>query len=80
MSSSVSSWMFPLYGAIKSARPKSGAPNAAPPPPPTVDDTAGAQQDYADQLAKRKGRASTILTNSSSQGAPTTASKTLLGQ
>lgn len=68
------------YAAIKDMRPKPSDPAAAPPPPPTVDDTAAAQQDYQDQLNRRRGSASTILTDKSTQGAPTTASKTLLGQ
>lgn len=50
---------------------------SAAPPPPTVEDTAATQQDYADQLRRRQGRASAILTQS---GPPAqTAAKQLLG-
>lgn len=60
-------------------RPKASTPAPAP-PPPTMTDTEGAQQDYQDQLAKRQGRASTLLTTPQSRSTPTTASKVLLGQ
>lgn len=49
------------------------------PSPPTIEDTAGAQQDYQDQLRRRKGRAASILTERN-QPAPQTASKQLLGE
>jgi hypothetical protein len=49
------------------------------PPPPTIEDTAGAQQDYQDQLRRRKGRAASILTDRN-QAPPQTAAKQLLGQ
>jgi len=58
-------------------RPK--VSTAPAPPPPTVEDTDGAQQDYQDQLRRRKGRAASVLTERD-QPAPQTASKQLLGQ
>jgi hypothetical protein len=53
--------------------------SAPPPPPPVIEDTAATQQQYQDQLRKRNGRASAILTGPSGPGTPMTASKTLLG-
>lgn len=47
------------------------------PPPPVIADTSATQQDYADQLRHRQGRAAAILTQTGQQ--PQTASKTLLG-
>lgn len=52
--------------------------NPPAPAPPVLEDTAATQQQYADQLAQRKGRASAILTQGN-PGTPQTASKTLLG-
>ena len=66
-----------------------GSPTPTPvvtPPPPTVEDAEVKAQDTADQLRRRKGRASTILTNdmgSSTTGgagtSPTIGTKALLG-
>ena len=53
--------------------------SAPAPAPPTLTDTDGAQQDYADMLRKRQGRAAAILTGPQGAGTPTTATKTLLG-
>lgn len=59
-------------------RPK--APKAPPaPPPPVIEDTAAKQQEYLDMLARRRGRAASILTDRSASQAPQTAAKTLLG-
>ena len=54
---------------------------AAPPPPPAIEDTAAAQQDYEDQLRKRKGRAASILTERTPTGQlqQPSAAKALLG-
>lgn len=50
----------------------------APPPPPVIEDTQAVQQDYADKLKRRRGRAASIL--STPQASPVqTAAKTLLG-
>lgn len=57
-------------------RPKISQPKA--PPPPVIEDTAAQEQEYKDQLRRRKGRASSILTGGNA-GTPATASKTLLG-
>ncbi len=54
-----------------------GAPTA--PPPPIIEDTEGRQQDTADMLRRRRGRAASVLTDGNA-GVPMTASKTLLGQ
>jgi hypothetical protein len=51
---------------------------ATPGPPPVIEDTAGRQQDEADRIRMRKGRASAILTPGGA-GTPLTAAKTLLG-
>ena len=51
----------------------------AAPPPPTMEDTAAVQQQTADQLRARQGRASAILTGYGGAATPQTASKTLLG-
>lgn len=48
------------------------------PPPPIIEDTEARQQDTADMLRKRKGRAAAMLTGGNA-GAPQTASRTLLG-
>lgn len=51
------------------------------PPPPTVDDTTMAAQQQADILAKRRGRASTLLTGDRGlTTGPNVATKTLLGR
>jgi len=52
---------------------------APPPPPPVIEDTAAKAQEQADMLRRRKGRASSILTDKGGS-VPQTASKTLLGQ
>jgi len=57
------------------------APMPIPVPPaaaPTIDEAAKARE-AEDVLRRRKGRASTILTGPQGAGAPTTATKTLLG-
>lgn len=48
------------------------------PAPPVIEDTSATQQQYADQLRQRKGRAAAVLTGGNA-GTPTTAAKTLLG-
>lgn len=48
------------------------------PAPPVIEDTSATQQQTADQLRMRKGRAAAILTNGN-PGTATTAAKTLLG-
>lgn len=48
------------------------------PPPPTIEDTEGAQQDEADRLRRRRGRAASVLTQGQA-GVPQTAGKVLLG-
>ena len=53
--------------------------SAPAPAPPTIEDTDATQQDYQDMLRKRQGRAAAILTGPNGAGAPTTATKTLLG-
>ena len=53
-----------------------GVPDA--PPPPVIEDTQGAQQDEADRLRRRRGRAASFLSGNS-LGQPATASKVLLG-
>lgn len=55
------------------------APKVQAPPPPVIEDTAAIQQEQADRLRRRRGRASSILTDGG-MGAPVTASKQLLGQ
>lgn len=47
-------------------------------PPPVIEDTAGREQDTADALRRRKGRAAAVLSGGDA-GVPMTASKTLLG-
>lgn len=55
------------------------APAVAPPPaPPTIEDTAAKEQEQADRLRRRKGRAAAILDKAGT--VPQTASKQLLGQ
>jgi hypothetical protein len=50
------------------------------PPPPVIEDTEAVQQDYADMLRRRRGRAASILSDTpKGQQAPQTASKVLLG-
>jgi hypothetical protein len=58
-------------------QPKQTNPPA--PAPPVLEDTGAMQQQTADQLRMRKGRASAILTPAGGAGTPQTASKTLLG-
>lgn len=48
------------------------------PPPPVIEDTDATQQDYADMLRRRKGRAASILHDKSAPK-PQTAAKQLLG-
>lgn len=51
------------------------------PPPPTLADANAAAQSQADALAKRKGRASTLLTGDRGlTTGPNVATKTLLGR
>lgn len=57
--------------------PKAATPN--PPPPPVIEDTEARQQDEADRLRSRRGRAAAVLTRGNA-GVPMTAAKTLLGQ
>lgn len=53
----------------------------ATPPPPTMADANTAAQSQADALAKRKGRASTLLTGDRGlTTGPNVATKTLLGR
>lgn len=64
------------------SRPKTPPPPviAAPTPPPTVEDAAKAQQDSADDVNRKRGRASTILTSAQGDAStPTLGAKTLLG-
>lgn len=61
-----------------------GAPTPPPvtaPPPPVIEDTQTKAQDDADQMRRRQGRASTILSqgNDASTGSPAVGTKTLLG-
>lgn len=58
-------------------QPKQTNPPA--PAPPVIEDTAATQQQTADKLRMRKGRAAAILTPAGGAGTPMTASKTLLG-
>lgn len=60
---------------MSSSRPK---PVQAP-PPPVIEDTEATQQDYADMLRRRRGRAASILSDKAPQQQPQTASKVLLG-
>jgi hypothetical protein len=53
--------------------------SAPAPAPPVLEDTSATQQQTADQLRMRKGRAAAILTGPGGAGVPQTASKTLLG-
>lgn len=48
------------------------------PPPPTIEDTDAVRQDEADMIRRRRGRASSILTERNA-APPVTASKALLG-
>lgn len=48
------------------------------PPPPVIEDTEAKQQDEADRLRMRKGRAAANLTQGAA-GVPMTAAKVLLG-
>lgn len=57
-------------------QPKQSNPPA--PAPPVIEDTAATQQQAADRLRMRQGRASAILTQGN-PGTPQTAAKTLLG-
>ena len=59
---------------MSSSRPK---PVKAP-PPPVIEDTEATQQDYADMLRRRRGRAASILSDKAPQQ-PQTAAKVLLG-
>lgn len=53
----------------------------ATPPPPTLADANAASQSQVDALAKRKGRASTLLTGDRGlTTGPNVATKTLLGR
>ena len=49
-------------------------------PPPVIEDTDAKAQEYAAMLAKRKGRAASILTDRKADQTPQTAAKVLLGQ
>jgi len=59
-------------------RPK--VTQAAPPPPPVIEDTAAKEQEMADALRRRQGRASQVLTGGMGGGRPMTAYQTLLGR
>lgn len=69
-----------IFGSSSSSPPP---PPIVTPPPPVVEDTQVRAEQQADQLRRRKGRASTILSGSqggdSGTGAPTTGTKLLLG-
>lgn len=64
------------YRIQKQLNPEGPSPDA--PPPPVIEDTEGRQQDEADRLRRRKGRAAAVLTNGA-PGVPMTATKILLG-
>ena len=49
------------------------------PPPPVIEDTAGKEQEQADMLRRRRGRAASILSDRTG-ALPVTAAKQLLGQ
>lgn len=53
-------------------------PTLPTPAPPILEDVAGREQDTADMLRRRRGRAASVLTDGNA-GVPMTASKTLLG-
>ena len=68
--------MSSLFG---SSAPKAPAAPAPLPPVPTVDDAANSSE-AEDKLRRRKGRASTVLTQTQGElVAPATASSALLG-
>lgn len=64
-------------------KPKSQPPPPVfTPPPPVIEDTQAKAEDTADQLRRRQGRASTILSQQGTDqgtGAPAVGTKTLLG-
>jgi hypothetical protein len=58
--------------------PKPPKPNV-PPPPPTIDD-ARKNQDAADLMRTRKGRAATFVSDAAGRAAGGVGTKTLMGQ
>jgi hypothetical protein len=67
-----------LFGA--KAPPPPAAPEAPPPPPDTATAEARSSRETADMLAKRRGRASTVLTAGlMASEEPKTATRKLLG-
>lgn len=64
------------YKMLKDINKVPTPPNA--PPPPVIEDTEGRQQDEADRLRRRRGRAAADMTRGNA-GVPMTAAKALLG-
>jgi hypothetical protein len=69
-----------MGGLFGKAPPPPPAPEAPPPPPDTATAQARSERESADMLAKRRGRASTVLsTGLMATEEPKTATRKLLG-
>lgn len=69
-----------MGGLFGKAPPPPAAPEAPPPPPDTATAQARSERESADMMAKRRGRASTVLTSGlMATEEPKTATRKLLG-
>ena len=69
-----------MSGLFGKAPPPPAAPEAPPPPPDTATAQARSERESADMMAKRRGRASTVLsTGLMATEEPKTATRKLLG-
>jgi hypothetical protein len=69
-----------MGGLFGKAPPPPPAPEAPPPPPDTATAQARSERESADMMAKRRGRASTVLTSGlMATEEPKTATRKLLG-
>ena len=69
-----------MGGLFGKAPPPPAAPEAPPPPPDTATAQARSERESADMMAKRRGRASTVLsTGLMATEEPKTATRKLLG-
>lgn len=70
--------LFLIEAIMSPSMPDMPPPPPPPAPPPTVD-TARERVRSRDEMARKRGRAATVLTEPTSQVQPQTAAKTLLG-
>jgi hypothetical protein len=70
-----------MGGLFGKAPPPPPAPEAPPPPPDTATAQARSERESADMMAKRRGRASTVLSTGlmATEDEPKTATRKLLG-